>query len=214
MTTTSSFYRMEQQLTAVRVASKTNISGSYFNGSSNSGVGATLTTASSSIAIDAHVLENGDRVLLFGQTSTYQNGIYDVSGVGSAIVFTRSDDFQSIEQMKSGYYVTVWGGNEYRGSVFVVYGEDISAVGVGAILFFTGTPLAGVTANIGGGGAGPISVAVPGITSQGYNYVVATIASSSNTVAVAKCVLTSTGFNITFTADPGASCLVNYVITQ
>lgn len=65
------------------------------------------------------------------------------------------------------------------------------------------------TADIGGGGAGPISVVVAGLTAA--SKVVATIASSSNAVAVAKCIATATGFDITFTGDPGAACVVNYV---
>lgn len=65
------------------------------------------------------------------------------------------------------------------------------------------------TANIGGGGAGPISVVVAGLTAS--SKIVATIASSSNVVAVGKCIATATGFDITFTGDPGAACVVNYV---
>lgn len=69
--------------------------------------------------------------------------------------------------------------------------------------------IANSTADIGGGGAGPISVVVAGLTVS--SKINATIASSSNVVAVAKCVATATGFDITFTADPGAACVVNYV---
>lgn len=69
--------------------------------------------------------------------------------------------------------------------------------------------IAATTADIGGAGAGPISVAVAGLTAA--SVVVASIESSSNVVAVAKCNATGTGFDITFTADPGAACLVNYV---
>lgn len=68
---------------------------------------------------------------------------------------------------------------------------------------------AAATADIGGGGAGPISVAVAGLTAS--SIVVATVASSTNTVAVAKCIGTVTGFDVTFTADPGAACVLNYV---
>lgn len=69
--------------------------------------------------------------------------------------------------------------------------------------------IAATTADIGGGGAGPISVVVAGLTAA--SVVVATIESSTNTVAVAKCTATATGFDITFDGDPGAACLVNYV---
>lgn len=65
------------------------------------------------------------------------------------------------------------------------------------------------TANIGGAGAGPITVSVSGMTSS--SIVVATIASSSNTVSVAKAVAGTGGFNVTFSGDPGATCTLNYV---
>lgn len=68
---------------------------------------------------------------------------------------------------------------------------------------------AATTANIGGAGAGPITVSVTGLTSS--SVVVATIASSSNTAAVAKAVAGTNSFNVTFTADPGATCTLNYV---
>lgn len=68
---------------------------------------------------------------------------------------------------------------------------------------------AAATADIGGAGAGPISVVVAGLTAS--SIITATIASSSNAVGVAKCIGTATGFDITFTADPGAACVVNYV---
>lgn len=69
--------------------------------------------------------------------------------------------------------------------------------------------IADVTADIGGGGAGPISVVVAGLTAA--SIVVANIASSTNVVAVAKCIGTATGFDITFDGDPGAACVVNYI---
>lgn len=68
---------------------------------------------------------------------------------------------------------------------------------------------AAVTGNIGGAGAGPISVSVTGMTAS--SVVVATIATSSNTVSVAKAVAGSGSFDITFSGDPGATCTVNYV---
>lgn len=64
------------------------------------------------------------------------------------------------------------------------------------------------TADIGGGGAGPISVAVTGMTAS--SPITATIASSTNPVSVVKCIGTATGFDVTFSGDPGASCVLNY----
>lgn len=64
------------------------------------------------------------------------------------------------------------------------------------------------TANIGGAGAGPISVLVPGFTPE--TIVTGVINTSSNTVTIAKMTATTTGFDILFSGDPGAVCLVNY----
>lgn len=100
-----------------------------------------------------------------------------------------------------------------------VSGEFPVASGTGGLMVSSGLAaadiqnktniIAGTTADIGGGGAGPISVVVAGLTAA--SPIVATIASSSNAVAVAKCIGTATGFDITFSADPGAACVVNYV---
>ncbi len=65
------------------------------------------------------------------------------------------------------------------------------------------------TANIGGGGAGPINVPVVGLTTN--SIVVASIESSSNPVSVIVCDAVVNAFNITFSADPGASCIISYI---
>jgi hypothetical protein len=71
------------------------------------------------------------------------------------------------------------------------------------------------TANIGGGGAGPISVVVAGVTAA--SIITGTIQVSSNPVTIESITATATGFDILFSADPGATCTVNYiafVVTQ
>ncbi len=68
---------------------------------------------------------------------------------------------------------------------------------------------AATTADIGGGGAGPITVSVAGLTAA--SVVVATVESSSNAVSVIKCTAGTGNFDITFSGDPGAACLVNYI---
>ena len=65
------------------------------------------------------------------------------------------------------------------------------------------------TANIGGGGAGPISVVVAGVTAA--SIITGSIQASSNPVDIQKITATSTGFDILFSGDPGATCTVNYV---
>lgn len=65
------------------------------------------------------------------------------------------------------------------------------------------------TANIGGGGAGPISVVVAGVTAA--SIITGSIQASSNPASIQKITATATGFDILFSADPGATCTVNYV---
>lgn len=94
----------------------------------------------------------------------------------------------------------------------------LSSSGTGGLVADSGVDVSNVqlktnvkvaaTADIGGGGAGPISVAVAGLTAASFVFPV--IKSSSNAVGVAECLATATGFDITFTADPGAACVVNY----
>lgn len=68
---------------------------------------------------------------------------------------------------------------------------------------------AGTTGNIGGAGAGPITVPVAGVTAA--SVVTASIATSTNTVSVSKVTPGSGGFDILFSADPGATCTISYI---
>lgn len=62
--------------------------------------------------------------------------------------------------------------------------------------------------DIGGGGAGPITVAVTGLLAT--NFVKATLISSSNPVNIVNIVPGAGSFDITFSADPGASAIIVY----
>ena len=135
MTTTISEFVIYQQITGVRACSVSNIAGTYNNGPSNNGIGATLTLAASTLTIDGVVIVNDNSVLLTGQTSAFQNGIYLVSGVGSAVVLTRRSDFQEFSQMVPGYYLTVAAGTSLSGSIFTVVEPQVQRVGVDAIVF-------------------------------------------------------------------------------
>lgn len=135
MTTTISGYRIEQQITSVRLYRSTNITATYYNGQSNDGNGATLTTAASTLTVDSVAVVNGDRILVAGQTTAYQNGIYQVSGVGTLVVLTRTDDFQVAQQMVPGYYVPVSAGTVYGGGCFTIVEPQVQVVGVDAPIF-------------------------------------------------------------------------------
>ena len=81
-----------------------NVVGVYNNGAS--GVGATLTTVIATMNdASGNALVNGGYYLIMNQTTRFQNGIYAVSGVGAAIVFTRDTNFDSLGTAALGAYV-------------------------------------------------------------------------------------------------------------
>jgi hypothetical protein len=135
MTTTYSQTVFSPWLTPVRLASTSNISGTYYNGPNNNGLGATLTIAASSLTVDSVAAEVGDRILLQTQTNTYEQGIYVVNSIGSTVVLQRSADQQSIEQMKAGQYVSVGAGSTHAGNFYSLVEPLPSAIGVDAIVF-------------------------------------------------------------------------------
>lgn len=128
-------------LTPVRVVSLTNVVGTYNNGPSNNGVGATLTIAASTLTIDSVLLEPGDRVLLQNQTTAYQNGIYiyqefPIPNVSPTyVVLERAFDQQSLEQLKPGQFVTVGAGTVNAGAAFVLVEPIPQAIGVSDIIW-------------------------------------------------------------------------------
>jgi hypothetical protein len=84
-----------------QAASVANITATYANGTA--GVGATLTTVSTSLLIDGYTVSNGDRILVKNQTASLQNGIYTVSGVGTAVVLTRATDADTGSELASAF---------------------------------------------------------------------------------------------------------------
>lgn len=144
MTLSRTEYFRPQQLNSVKVAtpegSNFNLNGSYFNGATNNGVGATLTNAGSlaRLQIDSVELSDGDRVLLISQTNQATNGIYDVINQGSVVsawILKRSADFQCKEQIRAGYFCTVEAGTINEGSVYTVVEPIVNIVGVDPIIF-------------------------------------------------------------------------------
>lgn len=117
-------------ITPVRVVATTNVAGSYSNGPSNNGVGATLTVAASSLTIDSVVLKVSDRVLLQSQSSAYQNGIYVVKAVDSTVILQRSDDMQNIEQLKAGQFTIVGAGTVEQGAAYSLVEPLPQVIGV------------------------------------------------------------------------------------
>lgn len=112
----------------------------------NGGVGATLTNsgAQAALTIDSILMTVGARVLIQGQTNQFENGIYDVTTVGTGAtnwVLTRSSDGDSYQPnsdtaLNAGSYFFTTQGSQNAGSSFVLtapLGEII--IGVDSIVF-------------------------------------------------------------------------------
>lgn len=134
-------------ITPVRVVATTNVAGSYSNGPSNNGVGATLTVAASSLTIDSVVVRVGDRVLLQNQTTAYQNGIYVVKAIASTVLLQRSDDMQNIEQLKAGQFTMVGAGTVEQGAAFTLVEPLPQFIGVDDILWVASSVNSGGLSN-------------------------------------------------------------------
>lgn len=158
MTTTFSQTVLSPWLTPVRLVSTSNIAGTYYNGPNNNGVGATLTIAASSLTVDSVVTAVGDRILLQTQTTTYQQGIYVVSSIGSTVVLTRSADMQSIEQLKAGLYVAVGAGSVNAGNFYTLVEPLPQTIGVDAMVFNADPSAGGVSFSSGPSVANAIPV--------------------------------------------------------
>ncbi len=128
-------YNIYPGLTPVRLASTSNVSGTYFNGALNNGLDATLTVAASSLTIDSVACAVGDRVLLQTQTNTNEQGIYIVLSIGSTVVLQRAADQQSVEQMKAGQYVSVGAGSVNAGNFYSLVEPLPNVLGVDAVVF-------------------------------------------------------------------------------
>jgi hypothetical protein len=113
------------------------------------GVGATLTIASSStwtsITIDGQSLTVGDRVLIKNQATDLQNGIYTVTSVGTlanstSFVFTRATDSDQTPELGQGDLTYVLAGTANGGNGFVLT-STVTTVGTSSITWSQLLPL-------------------------------------------------------------------------
>jgi len=127
----------------VRVESPITLDASYNNGTS--GVGATLTNTGTQLVliIDGITLDLDDRVLVYEQANTVQNGIYTVTDTGSANtdwVLTRSADSDSYapsdpNSLGAGDAFFVKEGNTGAGELYVMTTEGTITFGTTGIIF-------------------------------------------------------------------------------
>lgn len=87
---------------SVRAASTANVTGTYATGPP-----ATKAVGGTSLTIDGVTMANGDRVFLKDQTSAFENGIYQVSGIGTSVVLTRTYDADDTTKLSDACYVSI-----------------------------------------------------------------------------------------------------------
>lgn len=202
-------------LTPVRLVSTSNISGTYFNGDTNSGVGATLTIAASSLTVDSVVAVVGDRLLLQTQTNTNEQGIYVVSSIGSTVVLQRAADQQSIEQIKAGQYVSVAAGSVNAGNFYSIVEPLPARLGIDAFVFNADPSAGGVSFS---GGASTAN-ALPVFSDTSGNIKAATTtvtlgqALSITGALTASGAIASTAGNITSGSSGDAGTFISFPAT-
>jgi hypothetical protein len=112
----------------------------YSNGTA--GVGATLTNAGSQAALvlDGVTMAVADRVLVKDQVSTFQNGIYTVTNIGSNStnwVMTRATDYNTAASngVVEGSYTVISEGTVNATNLYVETGSGPFTIGTTAIIF-------------------------------------------------------------------------------
>ncbi len=109
----------------------------YNNGTS--GVGATLTENSNgALSIDGNTPAVNDRVLIKNQASTFQNGIYVVTTVGSGaavFVLTRATDFDQSSDINAGDSIFILSGTANNATTWAVSSTSTPIMGTDPITF-------------------------------------------------------------------------------
>lgn len=148
--------------TPVRVEQGSNLTATYNNGTA--GVGATLTNSGTQVAltIDGISVNVADRVLVYGQTTATENGVYTVTNAGSGAtnwVLTRATDADTYgindpNKLSQGSYFYVTSGNTGAGESYVLTTVGTITFGTTAITFsqFSASPTytGGTNINISG----------------------------------------------------------------
>lgn len=122
---------------SVVAASTGALTATYANGSS--GVGATLTNAGAMAAfqLDGQSPTSGQRVLIKDQGTTFQNGVYTVTTVGSGAanwVLTRAGDFDTIGEINSSGVIPVLNGTSNANTSWLI-NVTVAAIGTDPITF-------------------------------------------------------------------------------
>lgn len=122
---------------ACRVVSTSNLVVVYNNGAS--GVGATMTAVTPvALVIDGVTVALNDRLLINGQTTQFQNGMYLVTTLGTggiAYVLTRTTDYNTLAAMATGSCTIVTAGTSSNIDTLWVQNDVVATIGTSAISF-------------------------------------------------------------------------------
>jgi hypothetical protein len=116
----------------------------YDNGLS--GIGATITNNATSLTaftVDGVTPTVNARILVKNQSSSFQNGIYTLTTVGTSSipwVLTRSTDYNKPGQINNGDLIYIQSGTA-NGAITFVQTQTITSIGVSPILFVTNIPV-------------------------------------------------------------------------
>lgn len=109
----------------------------YNNGSS--GVGATLTSNNNvALSIDGHNMAVGESVLVKNQSSALQNGIYQITAVGSSespFILTRRTDADSGTELSAGSFVFIEQGSTNGSTGWVLSTSGAIVIGTTGLTF-------------------------------------------------------------------------------
>lgn len=112
-----------------------NLSNIYSNGIQ--GVGATLTAPTPAIlTVSAYTPITGDRILVNGQTSAYQNGVYVLTSVNDGSVpwvLTRAVNYNQPVNVQNGDLIFIQQG-AFQGSTYI-QNNEVSIIGLSSISF-------------------------------------------------------------------------------
>lgn len=197
---------------ACTATTTTNLAATYNNGTS--GVSATLTALSNgTFSTDGVFPTLNSRILVKNQTTTFQNGIYTLTTIGSsstAWVLTRATDYDTVCEIQYGTYVPITSGTAYANTAWQET-ATITTIGTSPILFSQlATPTLTITAM--SGSYDPNSnTTTPKLISSLIPSTVTTVPpiETTNDIAIAPITITlyngTTPYPITFQSYPNTS---------
>ena len=153
---------------------------------------------------------NGSLVLApVANAGNHAATISNVTALAQASVYTLPDPANAIARILVGATATPFTTAHILASSGTGGLVADSGIATSAVQLNTGLH-AVRSANIGGGGAGPLTITQAGVVAAS-SVIVASIVSSSNPVSIIAATPGTGNFTVTFSADPGASAIINYI---